>query len=177
MDNTDYTEYWRPAGRREILLIKAWEEAALKRHILKGLCNIFLITAFCILLIVTQYSEVQKYETSIVSSFLLLFLALAVILAGWWVIIYIDLRELWHGKIYVRNVVCVGRTLHTSRLCREFYLDIAGEAGELLEEIDVPIIVADSVKNRDTILAVTGTPEELRPLRLVPFQEPPKLLF
>lgn len=174
-DKTDYTGYWRPAGRREILLIKAWEEAALKRHMLKGFGNIFLIAAFCIFLIVSQYSNMQKYETSMVSSFLLLFLALAVILAGWWALIYFELRELWHGRIYVRNVVCTGRTLYTTRYRREAYLDAAGEAGDILEEIEVPIIVADCVKNQDIILAVTGTPGELRPLRLVPFQEPPKL--
>ena len=102
----------------------------------------------------------------------LVYLILSACILGFWgFMVYEDENTLWGGRIFTRTVTCIGHTEFSTRYSSTFWLDIMGEDGEILDKIEIPHIIYDSVKQHDRLLAVTNSPECLTPIRLVPLSE------
>lgn len=164
----DYSSYWKPASRQELYLIKVWEKTALKKR-RSDACFTIVLCSF--LYFIMAFSVFYK-EISVWKIVLMYFILLACTLFLWGFIIYEDESQLWDGKLYTRMVVCIGHTEINTRYRSSFSLDIMGERGDILEEIQVPSIIQQYVSHQDQLLAVTNDPKDLTPLRLVPLKKP-----
>lgn len=173
MNEKNHTDYWKPASRREIHLIKIWEEKALKHHMLGAFMIILLLT----LLYIMMTSQIISSKESIWKPVLLYLVILAIGLFIWGIILYEDEKELWGSRLYTRTVTCIGHTEINTRYNASFSLDIIGEEGEILEQVKVQYAVLKAVRHQDMLLAVTNNPQELMPIRLVPFTKPVKSSF
>ena len=173
MNEKNYTYYWKPASRREVQLIRIWEENALKQHMSGAFIIILLLTLPYIMIT----SQIMSSTESIWKPVLLYLVILAAGLIIFGIILYEDEKELWGSRLYTRTVTCIGHTEINTRYSASFSLDIIGEEGEILEQVKVQYAVLKAVRHQDMLLAVTNDPRELMPIRLVPFTKPVKSSF
>ena len=106
MIKKDYTRCWKAADRRELHLIRLWEETALKQRLLGALLIIFIFTLLYILMVL----NLLKHIESIWKPALLYLIILAGVSFVWGAIIYEDEKKLWSGRFYTRIVTCIGHT-------------------------------------------------------------------
>ena len=59
MVKKDYTRCWKAADRRELHLIRLWEETALKQRLLGALLIIFIFTLLYILMVLNLLKHIQ----------------------------------------------------------------------------------------------------------------------
>ena len=126
MIKKDYTRCWKAADRRELHLIRLWEETALKQRLLGALLIIFIFTLLYILMVL----NLLKHIESIWKPALLYLIILAGVSFVWGAIIYEDEKKLWSGRFYTRIVTCIGHTEINTRYNTSYSLDILGEEGE-----------------------------------------------
>lgn len=169
MDKSWDAGCWSQASRRQLYLLRAWEELDLKRQIQCGLLIILLLSVFYFYL--TLSTAGTDYLRSILLCYVLI---LAGGLALWGLVLYEDQKELWNGRFYVRTVTCIGHTEVRTRYENTFCLDILGESGEILEHVHVTQDVMAAIRHQERILAFTKTPEEPLPIRMVPLHLPKK---
>lgn len=173
MIKKDYTRCWKAADRRELHLIRLWEETALKQRLLGALLIIFIFTLLYILMVL----NLLKHIESIWKPALLYLIILAGVSFVWGAIIYEDEKKLWSGRFYTRIVTCIGHTETNTRYNTSYSLDILGEEGKILEKVEVSAAVLKAAKHQDKLLAATHNPEELRPHILVPLSKPSRSCF
>lgn len=170
MDGINVVSDWKPADRRQIRLIKAWEELALRQKVTYEAVRLLLLFILFAYFTVKVFKDIPDMEPWM--TFLVLILAFIILKSVWGRTISMYKEELWGGRIYTCSAVCIGRTVERYRLGRTCYMDIRTDDGGTFERIRIPAVVMDSIRIQDRIMAVANHPDNPSPIRLYPFHFP-----